>query len=82
MVFNEQRDLVDVIKNFAHFFVHESCGFCTPCRVGGSLLKDLVDKLYNGHATQYDLGEIRNIGQDIAGHQPLWFGKYCPECRY
>lgn len=63
MVFNAQRDLVDVIKNFAHFFVHESCGFCTPCRVGGSLLKDLVDKLYNGHATQYDLGEIRNIAQ-------------------
>lgn len=62
MVFNQQRDLLDMVKNFAHFFVHESCGFCTPCRVGSSLMKDLVDKAHSGHAGQYDLDEMRNIG--------------------
>jgi len=62
MVFNQGRDLLDMVKNFAHFFVHESCGFCTPCRVGGSLMKDLVDKVHSGHAGQYDLKEISDIG--------------------
>ncbi len=62
MVFNEQRDLLEMVKNFAHFFVHESCGFCTPCRVGGALVKDLVDKLHAGHGSHYDTDELRNIG--------------------
>jgi [NiFe] hydrogenase diaphorase moiety large subunit len=63
MIFNQQRNLIDMVQNFAHFFVHESCGFCTPCRVGGALLKDLVDKVHSGHAGQYDLGEMKNIGE-------------------
>jgi len=62
MVFNQQRDLLDMVRNFAHFFVHESCGFCTPCRVGSSLMKDLVDKIHGGHGGQYDLDEIQKIG--------------------
>lgn len=61
MVFNQQRDLLDIMQNFAHFFAHESCGFCTPCRIGGTLMKDLVDKLHSGHASHYDMQEIRNI---------------------
>ncbi len=63
MVFNQQRELLDMVQNFTHFFCHESCGFCTPCRVGGSLMKDLVEKVIAGHATRYDLNEMRNIGQ-------------------
>jgi [NiFe] hydrogenase diaphorase moiety large subunit len=62
MVFNNDRSLLDMVQNFAYFFVHESCGFCTPCRVGSSLLKELVDKLINGHATQYDVAEMKQIG--------------------
>ena len=63
MVFNQQRDLLDMVKNFAHFFCHESCGFCTPCRVGGALMKNLVDKVVVGHATGLDLEEMKNIGK-------------------
>ena len=62
MVFNRQRNLLDMVRNFAHFFVHESCGFCTPCRVGSSLIKDLIDKIHGGHGGQYDLDEIQKIG--------------------
>jgi len=62
MVFNQQRDLLDMVQNFTHFFCHESCGFCTPCRVGGSLMKNLVDKVIVGHATRNDLKEMENIG--------------------
>lgn len=61
-VFNQQRDLLDMVQNFAHFFCHESCGFCTPCRVGSALMKNLVDKVLLGHATRNDLKEMENIG--------------------
>lgn len=63
MVFNQQRELLDMVRNFTHFFKHESCGFCTPCRVGGALLKDLVDKACSGHAGRHDLDEMRSIGK-------------------
>jgi [NiFe] hydrogenase diaphorase moiety large subunit len=62
MVFGRERDLLAVIANFAHFFVHESCGFCTPCRVGTTLLKNGMDKIAGGHGTQYDLDEMKRIG--------------------
>jgi [NiFe] hydrogenase diaphorase moiety large subunit len=63
MVFNRQRNLLDMVQNFAHFFAHESCGFCTPCRIGGSLMKNLVDKVHAGHAGQHDLAEMASIGE-------------------
>ncbi len=34
MIFDESRDMFEVARNYVHFFAHESCGFCTPCRVG------------------------------------------------
>jgi [NiFe] hydrogenase diaphorase moiety large subunit len=63
MVFDQSRDILDGIRNFTHFFVHESCGFCTPCRVGTSLMRDLVTKVHTGHGTLYDLEEMRKLGR-------------------
>ncbi len=62
MIFNQQRDLMKMVLNFARFFAHESCGFCTPCRVGGRLMEDLVEKVMVGYATRYDLKEMERIG--------------------
>ncbi len=63
IVFNQQRDLLDMVKNFSDFFADESCGFCTPCRVGSSLLKQLIDKVHQGLASNRDLDEIKKISQ-------------------
>jgi [NiFe] hydrogenase diaphorase moiety large subunit len=62
MVFDRTRDMLDMVRNFAAFFAHESCGFCTPCRVGGALLRNLVEKVAAGQASEYDLEEMRRIG--------------------
>lgn len=61
MVFDQTRDMFEVARNFVHFFAHESCGFCTPCRVGTSLLVNMMDKLANGHGSPYDFAEIEKL---------------------
>ncbi|MDO8294724.1 MAG: NAD(P)H-dependent oxidoreductase subunit E [Gallionella sp.] len=63
MVFDDSRDLFEVARNFVHFFAHESCGFCTPCRVGTSMLKATMDKIAAGLGSKYDLREIERLDQ-------------------
>jgi [NiFe] hydrogenase diaphorase moiety large subunit len=62
-IFNKHRDMFQVARNYVHFFQHESCGFCTPCRVGTSLLKNLMDKLHRGAGSPYDFAEIEKLNQ-------------------
>jgi [NiFe] hydrogenase diaphorase moiety large subunit len=61
MVFDDSRDMFEVARNFVHFFAHESCGFCTPCRVGTRILKDTMDKIAAGHGTRFDLAEVEHL---------------------
>ena len=63
MVFGPQRDMFDAVRNFTHFFRHESCGLCTPCRVGTSLLANLVDKVAAGKGSPMDVVEVQKISQ-------------------
>ncbi len=61
MVFDRRRDMLDVVVNFAHFFAHESCGFCTPCRVGTTLLKQALDGIARGVGTRKHLGDASRV---------------------
>jgi [NiFe] hydrogenase diaphorase moiety large subunit len=61
MVFSRSRDMFEVARNFSHFFAHESCGFCTPCRVGTSLLRDTMDKLAAGKGSAYDMQSMQTL---------------------
>ncbi len=61
IIFDESRDMVDVAVNFTHFFAHESCGFCTPCRVGTKLMVQMVDKIAAGHGARLDIQQMRRI---------------------
>jgi len=51
MVFDRSRDMFEVARGFAH----ESCGFCTPCRVGTALVARRMDKLAAGHGSRHDI---------------------------
>jgi [NiFe] hydrogenase diaphorase moiety large subunit len=55
MVFDRSRDMFEVARGFAHFFSHESCGFCTPCRVGTALVVKRMDKLAEGRGSRHDI---------------------------
>ncbi len=61
MIFGAHRDLFEVARNFAYFFAHESCGFCTPCRVGTALARDVMDKIAAGRGTHYEINELMRL---------------------
>jgi [NiFe] hydrogenase diaphorase moiety large subunit len=62
MVFGRHRDPFLAAQNFVDFFAHESCGFCTPCRVGTQLQKKIMAKIAGGHGTVSDLEEMKSLG--------------------
>lgn len=61
IVFGPDRDLFTALKNFALFFQHESCGLCTPCRVGTTLLANYVKKFERGCGSPVDIDEMTRI---------------------
>ena len=61
MVFDRSRDMFEVARAFAHFFAHESCGFCTPCRVGTALVVRRLDKLAAGHGSRHDVDVLYEL---------------------
>jgi [NiFe] hydrogenase diaphorase moiety large subunit len=63
MVFDRSRDMFEVARGFAHFFAHESCGFCTPCRVGTALVVRRMDKLADGHGSRDDVDVLFELDQ-------------------
>jgi [NiFe] hydrogenase diaphorase moiety large subunit len=61
MIFNRSRDMFQVQRNFAAFFAQESCGFCTPCRVGTTLVVKSLDKLAAGRGSRSDLEMLSKL---------------------
>ena len=75
IIFNQSRQLLDIAQNFTHFFAHESCGFCTPCRVGTSLLKKQLDKIVDGHGSAGDVAELEALCQIVKNHSHCGLGQ-------
>lgn len=62
MIFDESRDLLNIVRDFMEFFAEESCGICTPCRAGGVDLLHKVERIIDGRGCQQDLDEVINWG--------------------
>lgn len=75
MIFDKSRDLMTVLVNFSRFFSHESCGFCTPCRVGTVLLRDRLDKIFCGRGAQTDLEEMLHTARLMKQHSHCGLGQ-------
>ncbi len=63
MVFDESRDMLEVIENFTRFFAHESCGFCTPCRVGTALNARAMKRVVAGTGSRRDFKDLARVSQ-------------------
>ena len=62
MVFGPGRNVLEVARDFMEFFADESCGYCTPCRVGNVLLKDGLERILAGRGEPEDLTQFSSIG--------------------
>jgi [NiFe] hydrogenase diaphorase moiety large subunit len=65
MIFGPGRDPLAIARQFAEFFVDESCGYCTPCRVGTTQLKAAMDTILAGRATLADIAATRALGEMV-----------------
>lgn len=58
MIWNKERDLFEIARQFQHFFVEESCGICTPCRAGGVAMLQKAERFVAGTACQKDIDDV------------------------
>jgi len=65
IVLNGNRSILHVVKKFLDFFVEESCGYCTPCRVGNVLMRDCVQRIIEGKAGPEDLAYLEQLCRTV-----------------
>ena len=65
IVMDEDNCMVDVAKFYMEFICDESCGKCSPCRIGTKRLLELLTKITDGKATMKDLNELEELSQTI-----------------
>jgi NADH-quinone oxidoreductase subunit F/NADP-reducing hydrogenase subunit HndC len=63
IVMDEDDCVVDVARFYMDFCVDESCGKCSPCRIGTTQILKLLEKITNGHGTEEDLDKMEVIGK-------------------
>lgn len=71
MVIPDNVSVPACLLNLAHFYAHESCGQCTPCREGCGWIEQLVDRLLAGRGTQKDLRQILRLSDNMAGGKTI-----------
>ncbi len=74
IVMDDSVDMVDAILNLTHFYAHESCGQCTPCREGGHWLQKVFQRIADGKGVPGDLELIDSVASQIAGHTICFLG--------
>ena len=78
IVMDEDNSMVDIAKFFLEFTVDESCGKCTPCRVGCKRLLELLTKVTDGTATMDDLDEMEKLCYYIKDNALCGLGQTAP----
>ena len=74
-IFNEDRDLLEVMANFNQFFIDESCGLCTPCRAGNYLSGKRIERIMMGKGREEDLADLVKWGDIIKKTSRCGLGK-------
>ncbi|KAH8087780.1 FMN binding protein [Aureococcus anophagefferens] len=67
-VMDDTVDMIAAIRRLAHFYRHESCGQCTPCREGTGWLETILERMEVGDADVREIGMLDEISRQIEGH--------------
>ena len=68
IVMDKSTDVVRAIARLAHFYKHESCGQCTPCREGTGWMKRVMDRMVRGEAEIEEIDVLENVTRQVEGH--------------
>ena len=78
IVMDEDNCMVDIAKYFMEFIVEESCGKCTPCRVGTKRMLEILTKITEGQATMEDLDKLEELAYYIKDNALCGLGQTAP----
>ncbi|MBE2201387.1 MAG: NADH-quinone oxidoreductase subunit NuoF [Anaerolinea sp.] len=76
IVMDEDTDMVWAALKMAHFFKHESCGKCTPCREGTFWMEKALHRIYHGHGTEKDLQTLESVAKQVGGKTLCALGEF------
>jgi NADH-quinone oxidoreductase subunit F len=68
MVMDSSTCMVNALLRTTHFFAHESCGQCTPCREGVGWMERILQRIVDGQGTLKDLDMLMNVANNIEGN--------------
>lgn len=75
MVFDAGRKPAEILNNFTHFFAHETCGFCTPCRAGTTALNQYSNRLREGNLRGQEVSALLNTCELMLASSHCGLGK-------
>jgi len=78
IVMDEDNCMVDIAKFFLEFTVEESCGKCTPCRIGTKRMYEILDKITKGQGTLEDLDKLEELCYHIKDNSLCGLGQTAP----
>ena len=78
IVMDEDTCMVDIAKFFLEFTVDESCGKCTPCRVGTRRMLEILDKITKGQGTMEDLDRLEELAAHLKSNSLCALGQTAP----
>jgi [NiFe] hydrogenase diaphorase moiety large subunit len=79
MTFSSSRNVLKIVDYFLEFFIHESCGYCTPCRVGNVFLRERIQKVMQGFAEEADLDYLQELSKTIMMTSRCGLGNTSPK---
>ncbi|HSV32243.1 MAG TPA: NADH-quinone oxidoreductase subunit NuoF [Atribacteraceae bacterium] len=77
-VIDDSHCIVDLVKNFCEFFLHESCGKCTPCRIGNKRIVEILGRAQIGKGKSNDLIQLRRLGENMKKTSFCGLGQAAP----
>ncbi len=68
IVMDKSTDIVEAIARLSHFYMHESCGQCTPCREGTGWMYRVMQRMVKGEATRPEIDLLLDVTYQVEGH--------------
>src|ERR1700732_4208963 len=72
VIIDEDTCMVDLARRIMHFYAHESCGWCIPCREGTTWLRKMLTRIDEGHGQSSDIDLVNELSKNMLGRT------FCP----